>query len=209
MPTQKQIAASVLYANLMEEVKIRISAIDAGTSGLVRLQAPFIREFCFLQIRMICELIALGCLAAHGDITTSTKLRKEWAADKIMEELEKLHPEFFPRAMRQGRDADNHHTMEPVDGTLTKPQLLKLYHECGEVLHRGSIKKLLKANIPIQVNFPEITARAQKLNDLLEVHIVSMLGGDMHFICVLRNASDGMKVQVAIAESTELTPPST
>lgn len=30
----------------------------------------------------------------------------------------------------------------------------------------------------------------------------------MNFICVLRNANNNMKVQVAIAEKTELSPPS-
>ncbi|MEO8683978.1 MAG: hypothetical protein ABI414_03965, partial [Devosia sp.] len=69
MATQEQLAASVLYANIMAEVKYRTDAIDAGTGGKLPLSAPLIREFCYLQLRMICELIALGCLVTaivHG-----------------------------------------------------------------------------------------------------------------------------------------------
>jgi hypothetical protein len=202
MPTQKQLAASQLYANLMEEIKIRISAIDAGTGGTLLVEPPFVREFCFLQIRMVCELIALGCLVAHGDIaaTDAKRLHKQWAADKIMDELGALHPEFFPYPMRQGRNAIGH-TLDAINPSpLPKSELLRLYWKCGDVLHRGSLKKILSGRIPIQIHYPEITALAQKINDLLEVHALFMAGADMAFICVLRNSDDNFRVQVAIGE---------
>ena len=61
-----------LYAALMEEVKIRIDVIKiiVGTTP-VPMPSTLMREYCFLQLRMICELIALGCLTAHGEIEES------------------------------------------------------------------------------------------------------------------------------------------
>src|SRR5262249_15778508 len=60
-----------LYVALMTEVKIRIQAIDLA-AGPVQAMRSFpgalIQEFCFLQLRMTCELISLACLVAHGDI---------------------------------------------------------------------------------------------------------------------------------------------
>jgi hypothetical protein len=207
MPTQKQLQAASLYGGLMEEIKLRITAIDAGTSGLTTLLPHFVGEFCFLQIRMICELIALGCLTAHGDITAtqSRKLRQEWAADKIMEELGKLHPDFFPVPVNQV-SKDGGFILNPIlPSPLPKNELLKLYYKCGDILHRGSMKKLLSQKAPIQINYPEITALAQKLHDLLSIHFVAMLGGATVFVCVLRNSNDNDKVHIAIAERN--TPP--
>jgi hypothetical protein len=205
MPTQKQLQAANLYVALMEEVKLRIEAINAGTGGMVyALPPPIVREHCFLQIRFICELVALGCLVAHGDIKAADKLRGKWNADEIMRELEKLHPDFYPFAMRQ----DGQHNLDAVNPSpLPKAELLKLYHKCGDVLHRGSMKKLLSQKTPLHIHYPDITALAQKLNDLLQCHLVVMLGGDTVFICVLRNRDDpNLRAHVAIAERRLLGP---
>lgn len=206
MPTKEQSAAIKLYANIMAEVKLRIAAIDAGTGGkLAALPAPFIREFSYLQLRMICGLIALGCLVAHGEIVPTNKksLQKEWSAETIVKALSDLHADFFPIAVRQTVTAG----VKGVEGInppiMTKAEFLELYGRCGGVLHRGNAKKLIKQQMPTQVNFPEITAKAQKILDLLSVHLVVMKGGLVTFICVLSNIDDGMKVQVAILEKRE------
>jgi hypothetical protein len=87
--TKQQHDASMLYADLLEEAKIRIASIDAAISGRAGLSAPLVREYSYLQLRMLCELIALGCLTAHGEIkaTQAPKLQKEYAADKIIKRL--------------------------------------------------------------------------------------------------------------------------
>jgi len=86
MPTKTQLNAQLLYANLLEEIKLRIATIDHCTLGFSGLAVPFVKDFCYLQIRMICELVALGCLVAHGDIkqTSSENMQRAWSADKIM-----------------------------------------------------------------------------------------------------------------------------
>jgi hypothetical protein len=206
MATQEQLAASALYANIMAEVKYRTDAIDAGTGGKLPLSAPLIREFCYLQLRMICELIALGCLVAHGDIKAakSKAMMKQWKAETIMNTLGELHPDFFPLAASQGALTGGVHSINITNPpVMTKADLLALYVRCGGVLHKGSLKKLMKEQMPLQVNFPEITAKAQKIHDLLAIHLVPMLGGDMTFICVLRNADDRNNVQVTIAERAQ------
>ena len=88
-PDHTQIAT--LYADLMEEAKARIAAIDTAINKTTALLPPtFIQEFCFLQLRMLCELIALGCLVAHGDIAETSKLKAEWSADDIIKALKKI-----------------------------------------------------------------------------------------------------------------------
>lgn len=141
MATKAQNEAINLYAALMEEVKIRIDAVNLGTMSFIPVVPALVKEFCFLQIRLICECIALGCLVAHGDLDLSSRLRKEWAADKIMGELESLHPDFFPQAAKQSRTPEGMHHLDFDNNKLTKEGLLKIYNECGGVLHKGGLKK--------------------------------------------------------------------
>ena len=98
---ERQNQTLTLYANLMEEVKVRIDALNQILSGQVNLPPQIVRESCFLQLRMLCELIALSALAAHEDIEATTKLKKEYAAPKIIEHLELLHPSFYPYPVKQ------------------------------------------------------------------------------------------------------------
>src|SRR5215211_5690148 len=99
MPTDRQLETLQVYAGFLEEVKIQIASIEAALRGGTPFPGPIVREFCYLQLRMLCELIALGCLVAHGDIRAaqSKDLQKEWSAYRIMDALEKLHPGFYPR----------------------------------------------------------------------------------------------------------------
>ena len=192
-----------MYASIMTEIKVRIEAINQGTNSRLPLPAPLVKEFCHLQIRMICELVALGCLVAHGDIeaTKSNKCQGEYSAQRIMDSLEKLHPDFFPRSYRQkphrgGRVVEFDHPEAPA---MTKDEFLRLYNDCGEILHRGNLKKLLTQRSPIQVHYPDITAKAQRLVDLLKLHVVTRLGGKDLFVCVLQTPQEP-DVQVFTAE---------
>ena len=59
------------------------------------------REFCFLQLRLLCELVALSCLVAHGTYPLCKPTRAEkkaYSADEIMKKLEELRPHFYPLA---------------------------------------------------------------------------------------------------------------
>jgi hypothetical protein len=78
-----------VYANLMEEARYRVEAMDAALSGKIPLPDMILEEFIYLQIRLLCEIVALGCLVAHGDFTQDqiTKLRDEYDADTIIKNL--------------------------------------------------------------------------------------------------------------------------
>jgi hypothetical protein len=92
----------------MEEIKIRDELIHEALAGNLPVPTsinnlPIMRdyavvEFCYLQFRMICHLIAFGCLVAHGDIveTQSKNAREAYEADRLIRMLSKLHPDFYP-----------------------------------------------------------------------------------------------------------------
>ena len=88
-----------LYADLMDEARVRIHAIrdiiDARNLWAPRL----LQEFAYLQLRMLCETIAVGCLVAHGDVQDRTTL-KSWRPGDMIRKLGELNPDFYPRGVR-------------------------------------------------------------------------------------------------------------
>jgi hypothetical protein len=187
---------------VLEEIKLRIAAIDHCTLGFSGIAPPFVKDFCYLQIRMICELVALCCLVTHGDIkqSSSPKLQKEWSADRIMSGLTALHPHFCPMPIKLTKTASGVH-LQYIATSLSKSDVLEMYGKCGDMLHRGNIRKLLKGQFPEHINYPEITKKAQKLIDLLSHHVMVMHTGEQMFLALLSNVDDNNRVQVAFAET--------
>jgi hypothetical protein len=209
--TSKAEPILTLYANLMDEVKVRIDCIDRAVHGQTGFPGPLVREFCYLQLRLLCELIALSCLVAHGDIsaTYAKRLGKEWSADKILDTLTKLLPRFYPQPMRQTAqiiDGKNGWGVTAIDPTpLPKSDLLELYGKTHKYLHRGNVSKLLNSDTPIETytDFPEIISWAQKINDLLSLHVI-VKNKDKLIFCMLRNAENNNKVQAGFMENKSL-----
>jgi hypothetical protein len=195
----KQQQTLVLYASIMEEVKIRVAAIEAALGGSLPIHGALTREFCFLQLRMLCELIALGCLAAHGDIVATTNLRKEWSAGTIIAGLSALHPEFYPAPLKEETVSPGRKYFTAINsGYLTKPELLALNGLCGNVLHRGSMKKLLSSAKPPQLSLSDVAAAVNKLQTLLSIHTTLLVDGNTILICTMKNIQNNDKVQVAL-----------
>jgi hypothetical protein len=76
-----------LYQALMSEAKERIDEIGfrlamIKTEPTARTSA-FEAEFAYLQMRYLCEIVALACLSAHQSYGLTASLKKEWNADEI------------------------------------------------------------------------------------------------------------------------------
>ena len=142
MASAEDLASLELYKELMEEVKARTSSINTLTSDQRGIPSPLVREYCYLQLRMLCELIALGCLVAHGDIVASspTSLRTAYAPAEILRRLEALHPDFYPVPVIPTQTTTGWHLGDYDDRPfLTKKDLIVLWGRCGDVLHRGNL----------------------------------------------------------------------
>jgi hypothetical protein len=151
---------------------------------------------------MLCELIALGCLTAHGDITgTKAKLQKEWSAERIFAGLQALHPNFYPHPIRITVIGNTAHLDIVASGFLTKEELVTLYGQCGDRLHRGTLKKLLGHGPSPAVSFEEVTMWTLKIITLLTQHRIASCDNLSHFICTLKQAEAGDRAQVGLALS--------
>ena len=102
MQPEAKTDASGRYVDLMREIKERVLSVRAVIGGETALHGPLAREFCYLQLRMICECIALSCLVAHEEIEAvrAPKMQKEYDPGKLIPEMAKLHPDFYPQPVR-------------------------------------------------------------------------------------------------------------
>jgi len=212
-PTARQLAAMRTYSELMDELRVRLEWIEYAGNGRTGMDRRLVLEFGLLQLRMIVEVFALACLVAHGDIAEAQghKLRGSWSADEILNRLERLHPDFYPQAMQEGSrgSAGERSFKEREPDYMTKAGLIELYRkECGNGLHRGSLKNLLSPRQPVRKGYPELFGPAQRIANLLAFHRLSLIDGDSLLLCHLADPVEGKaKVSFAVAAGPWHRPP--
>lgn len=179
-----------LYCALMTEIKFRIDGMNAIANAGLPVRISY--EACYLQLRFICESIAIGCLVVNGDILTSksSKLAKTWEADRLINRLSEIHPDFYPEPVQP--DGGNRHKLAKVDApVLSKDELISLYRKCGGKLHRGALKDLNRSFEAPNLSFVQIQACRNKIVNLLQHHWISVF-----------NSSDKIGVQMGGADAT-------
>jgi hypothetical protein len=202
--TKQQTDAANFYVGILNEISVRIEILNMAINGRMDLSPPFIREISYLQLRMMCELVAIGCLVAHGDIsdTKSSNLQKEFNAEKIISRLDSLHSNFYPHPVRLSKNANSTHMERIESGFLTKLDLINLYRKCGDKLHRGRLKSFkVSSDKMIQADFSDILEWGKKFIVLLEQHHIASLNNLSHFICILKSQDTNNQACVFIAQS--------
>lgn len=203
MPTPADKRAMQIYLGLMNEAKARAFSINTITGQSHLIPVPLIREYCFLQLRMLCEIIAMGCLVAHGDITNTKYFQKEaYKADDILRRLEDLHADFYPCPVRPVFNPGHIHLDDvPSDWDyLTKEKLIRLYGRCGDMLHKGKMERISRP-APIESHYSDIERFGQQVLNLLSAHRISRIGRQFHLVAILHDVNG--QVAVAIAESSQ------
>lgn len=164
-----------LYLDLMFEARNRLDAISTIHLNQAKLGPGIVRELCYLQLRILCELIAMSCLVAHGD--SPRTLREIYQADKIVNAMSKLREHFYPLpATRVTRD--NHTLIKglPDANHLAKADLVKLWGISGDVLHRSPLSKLEKRDASDVADCSDVLSWQAKVCGLLNEHLIA-LGG--------------------------------
>jgi hypothetical protein len=187
-----------LYHSIMEEAKTRVDAINVVLRGSMGLAERAAAEFCFLQIRMLCELIALGCLVAHGEIEETKTLSKIWAADEIVKRLERLNPAFYPNPVVFTNPEPGHWHLEdfPNDNYLKQGEFGRLVGITGDILHKGSLSRLAKGKTSAECTIERALHWGQKTVNLINQHRVGLVGNN-HIVCALADASGRVVVSFA------------
>jgi hypothetical protein len=174
-----------LYADLMDEARIRIHAVRDMIEAR-HLWAPrLLQEFAYLQLRISCETIAVGCVFAHGDVK-DPKTLKSWRPKEMINKLSQLNPDFYPRGIRIRAEGGVVNLDDYPVPQLTKRELIDLWDECGSYLHRGSADRLVrKHGEMLNVDLSKITEQCQKILNLLDQHVISSADKTKHLIVAL------------------------
>jgi hypothetical protein len=187
-----------IYADLMDEARLRIHAVRDAIVARDRWVPRLLQEFAYLQLRALCEIIAVGCLVAHGNVKDAATL-KLWRIPDIMKRLEKLNADFYPRGVR----------FRPVPSSgvtylddynvpqLSKQELIQLWERSGSFLHRGSAKTLIVEHGKVlNVNLDTIILHGQKILNLLDQHIISSADKKSHLLVSLAAGDAGGRAMV-------------
>jgi hypothetical protein len=176
----------------MQEIRWRIDSIFLieGQLGktLNTLQHFIANETYLLQLRMIFESIALGCMIVHGDIpiTKSGKLTKFYQADILLKALSKAHPNFFPVpvAVIVNPAMTPAYRYVPRKYPLTKEDIGRLYQKYGEYLHRGKVSSFVaNRHSALKPLGKEIGDTARALQELLNPHTIHLRDSPVGLLC--------------------------
>jgi hypothetical protein len=176
------------YCSIIDEIKFRIEWIKKVIHAKISIAQTIGRDLAFTELRMICELISLGCLVAHGDIkeTRRGKFITKYQADFFVKALSSLHADFYPKPMHLvvGQPpiptAVGQIMLPPPlmkSGFLTQSDLVKLYHDCGERLHRGYLPDILNGK-RIEGEYSMIGKSVDKIVYLLNYHAIQLITGE-------------------------------
>lgn len=181
------------YLPLMHELVIRIELVAHACEGRLNLSPPYAREYAYLQFRYMCELMALGCLQLHGDLPLAQKkdTEKAWNAEKIMKMLHGDYQHSFPQSVIRESTSEGNHSVKcnSKPNALTLEDFKKLYIECGEVLHRGTIRSIKASFLNSEHDYQRILDWQSKIVDLMNEHMVGRANGAGFYLVSLKTTS--------------------
>lgn len=182
-----------LYLGLMNEVKKRTTAIShiLNKQKTTSYQATNI-EFMCLQIRKILELISLGSLVAnkHEFEKEQIKYQKYWHAERILNDIERLNPDYYPRPIIEKQsDIPNvkNELIDKKDGFLTKTEFIKVYEKCGKIMHADNP---FGSKVDFDYYEKQITKWLDEIIGLLNSHIIKLKGDDNFYLIHMKEERD-------------------
>lgn len=173
MPVSKEDKAAA-YLNVLSEIIARLGLIK--TMKLSTLHYGIVRELCHLQLRHICELVAIGCLVVQGDYTSSAEFTDEYNPSKIFRALHKKYDGFFPQPATISKENGGWHIAANTrPNAMSRSEMETLWSMTGNYLHRLKLKAFFRAEDAIDANFwPSIDDYVFKMETLLNPHVIPM-----------------------------------
>lgn len=190
----------------MQETKGRLLAV-ANNLRIVKLNpkredAYLDVEFCYLQIRLVCELIAVAALAAHYEYGLKRTLLRQWRADEIFAELENLNALSFPVPVRLERKPGEMPCFTPQSGKgISRHRLEEIYGKCGNALHRGALQHALQGKKRVY-NVDELNGWFVEIMNTIGEHLILFPKTHKALLVNLTGDADG-RVTVAEAQADD------
>jgi hypothetical protein len=175
-----------IYTDYVAEARMRLDVIQSfiGKRVTTGVQACDI-EFVFLQFRRILELIAFASLAANKDAYSAVrqKFAEEWRAKRILDELEKVNPKFYPAPhdLPQETAPGVKHFPHPSGEYMSKEDFVALYDAASDLMHTRNPFTAKDPNV--QITYP-VQTWVSRIQRLLWWHVVRLVSGDVWIVNV-------------------------
>jgi hypothetical protein len=191
------------YNALMAEVKARLQWLQMKIAS-VQLETNKAHRFidgesCILQIRYICELIALSSTLTHHSLGLNKDLLKEYHAEKVLRRLSKLNPEFYPKRFTTRNNGKPPLTFVLLEDTLSRDGLVKIYNECGKMLHRGIGKDILVNKMRVY-ELDTIASWARSIGHQVSNHVIHVTRHKFMFQTVLQTRDNNVQTTIIVRD---------
>jgi len=176
----------------MDEIKTRSGVISRLlTRDLSTGRDDYDYEIVALHLRKILELIAFSSITSNLEQYKATyeNADRHWHAERILKDVEKINPSFYPVPARIQAPNDDgvRNVATRDDDFLTRNEFEKLYALCGSLLH---ISNALKGKKSINfVHHPGIWL--MKIHNLLSTHYVRLVDDRHVWVVTLEHPEDG------------------
>lgn len=182
------------YCDLMEEVKLRVRAVDFLLSGKGNaLYEATTIESTGLQFRKILELIAFGSLMSNKTQYKAVydNFSNAWNAELLLRDLERINPRFYPEPVIEApsQEPGVKANLEPKkSGFLTKKEFVRVYKKCGGLMHASNPNgskldyNYYKSKFPIWRGW---------IIGLLNTHQIHLVDQDGFHLVHMEEAQDG------------------
>ncbi len=183
------------YIWAMTEIKLRIEVIDNLLNGTKSTgQFPTDMECVALQFRKVLELIALSSMCANKDVYSAKRenFYKDWNGKRILDDLEKVNPDFYPQPTKQIVDEKTGRVIkiEKIkEDYLTKDLYIELYDKCSEHLHSYNPYSKYPNLDDLKADFPKWKDR---IVNLLNHHQIQLVNREKQLWVIMRSEGDGI-----------------
>jgi hypothetical protein len=181
------------YCGLMENIKMRFELIRRILAeGTFFASNEFAYECVSVQLRKLLESIAFASLCANKDKYSEVhaNFAKHWRAKALLEDLERVHPKFYPVPIRPPiTQADGTKHFDRIDdGFLTRKDFVFLYDKCSEVIHTRNPYSSQELRIDFVCSVEEWL---NKIQILLKLHMVQLVDINVLWLVSMHEPSDG------------------
>ncbi len=179
------------YQTFIVEIFRRLDAVSESMAELLsdplHANAWQNADFCWLQIRKICEYLALGIVLAHHRDGDGVEDLTKWRPRDLLAEANKLsdHPTPTPIALEKN---ENGNQIMPLSKPVQGKALSAIYGKCSELLHVGSLDRILKDQMPAY-DIGQLQNWVQGFNALLRNHVLLLPKVKRAILCVHENGN--------------------
>jgi hypothetical protein len=152
-------------------------------------------DFCWLEMRKICEYLALSLVLAHQCDTGQIEDLTKWRPKDLLAQVAKIndHPTPIQIAVDFKADSNGENQLVPIFGPIAPELISKIYGRCSDLLHLGSLDRILSGKMPSH-DIREMQIWVSGLQKLFMNHVVFLPGIKKVLLCLTRGEQTNLHI---------------